>query len=283
TDFGVCYKFNGDAHNRLNVVRSGARSGLSVMLNIEQYEYMIGPDHESGVKLLLHDPREIPQVRDLGFAVSPGSHVLVGVKKQLIENLEAPYGTCLVSRVFRSIICFCMSACLSRCISNDVFSRCGCRDLHMLPPTKYKDRHFNAKIPLFTNTQPDFSHWITLVYDIHDGLSAFFDLSDNLSSSRLILKLQICSKAEMEAERHQNEKSIHAETENFIKLDIFYKELSYEHIQQQVSFQSLSLFSEIGGFLGLLLGASVLTMLEFIDFFIMLISGYAGKFRQKSN
>ena len=49
-------------------------------------------------------------------------------------------------------------------------------------------------------------------------------------------------------------------------VDIFYPELSYEEITQNIAFEFLSLLSEIGGFLGLLLGASVLTVCELIDF-----------------
>ena len=49
-------------------------------------------------------------------------------------------------------------------------------------------------------------------------------------------------------------------------VDIFYQEFSYEEIEQNVAFEFLSLLSEIGGFLGLLLGASVLTVCELIDF-----------------
>ena len=49
-------------------------------------------------------------------------------------------------------------------------------------------------------------------------------------------------------------------------VDIFYEELSYEEIEQNVAFEFLSLLSEIGGFLGLLLGASALTVCELIDF-----------------
>ena len=37
-------------------------------------------------------------------------------------------------------------------------------------------------------------------------------------------------------------------------VDIFYEKLSYEEIEQNVAFEFLSLLSEIGGFLGLLLG-----------------------------
>lgn len=58
--------------------------------------------------------------------------------------------------------------------------------------------------------------------------------------------------------------------ENFIKVDIFYKDLSFEKVSLQVSFELMSLFSEIGGLLGLLLGASILTLLELFDFMVLL-------------
>ncbi len=54
-------------------------------------------------------------------------------------------------------------------------------------------------------------------------------------------------------------------------MDIFYEELSYEIIEQNISFEFLSLLGEIGGFLGLLLGASVLTACELVDFLILMI------------
>ena len=49
-------------------------------------------------------------------------------------------------------------------------------------------------------------------------------------------------------------------------MDIFYQDLNYQKIEQNIAFEFLSLLSEIGGFLGLLLGASVLTVCELVDF-----------------
>ena len=51
-----------------------------------------------------------------------------------------------------------------------------------------------------------------------------------------------------------------------MQVDIFYQEISYEEIEQNIAFEFLSLLSEIGGFLGLLLGASVLTVCELVDY-----------------
>ncbi len=58
--------------------------------------------------------------------------------------------------------------------------------------------------------------------------------------------------------------------DNFLHVDIYYKELGFESIQQFPAFETLSWLSEIGGFLGLLLGASVLTLFELIDYLILL-------------
>ena len=40
---------------------------------------MDGPMSGSGVMVLLHDPMVLPQMRDLAYAISPGSHTLLPV------------------------------------------------------------------------------------------------------------------------------------------------------------------------------------------------------------
>ena len=60
--------------------------------------------------------------------------------------------------------------------------------------------------------------------------------------------------------------------DNFLNLNIFYKQLAVEEIIQHPAFELLSLFSEVGGSLGLLVGASVLSICEIIDFIIVTIS-----------
>ena len=34
----------------------------------------------------LHDQLEAPQIQELGFAVAPGTHTLVGIKKVQVNN-----------------------------------------------------------------------------------------------------------------------------------------------------------------------------------------------------
>ena len=41
---------------------------------------MPGPHDAAGVKMLIHDHKDIPMVHALGQAISPGSRVFVGMK-----------------------------------------------------------------------------------------------------------------------------------------------------------------------------------------------------------
>lgn len=65
---------------------AGSRFGLTVTFNIEQYEYMLGPQSDAGIKVFLHAIDELAEVRDLGFAISPGSHALVGIRLNTVSS-----------------------------------------------------------------------------------------------------------------------------------------------------------------------------------------------------
>ena len=59
---------------------TGSEGGLRLQLNIEQYEYMKGPNPGAGLKLQIHNQEDVPMVKDHGIAVPPGSHGFVAVK-----------------------------------------------------------------------------------------------------------------------------------------------------------------------------------------------------------
>ncbi|XP_046582494.1 acid-sensing ion channel 1-like [Haliotis rubra] len=52
---------------------------------------------------------------------------------------------------------------------------------------------------------------------------------------------------------------------NLAILEMYLSSMTYEHIEKQVGYEILDLFCDIGGALGLLLGASLLTVLEVFD------------------
>ena len=66
---------------------TGAEEGLSLMLNVEQYEYMPGPHDAAGVKILLHDRNEFPKVHALGQALSAGVHSFMAIKLVSVSTI----------------------------------------------------------------------------------------------------------------------------------------------------------------------------------------------------
>ena len=52
TDMGICYTFNGDIDNVKDVDETA--SALSLILNVEQYEHMRGPQNDAGIKVHVH-------------------------------------------------------------------------------------------------------------------------------------------------------------------------------------------------------------------------------------
>ena len=56
-----------------------------------------------------------------------------------------------------------------------------------------------------------------------------------------------------------------------MQVDLYYEDLQFQVVEEQKAFVIGSLFSEVGGFLGLLLGASIITVCELIDYLILIV------------
>ena len=95
TDLGLCYTFNpgpkylvgGGKQRILTVTQPGNGFGLSVRLDAQTRDYILMPTHRfsSGWKVFVHDQNELPLAKDYGFAVSPGTHTLVGLEKRKVD------------------------------------------------------------------------------------------------------------------------------------------------------------------------------------------------------
>ncbi|CAD5123941.1 DgyrCDS12248 [Dimorphilus gyrociliatus] len=132
TDHGVCFTFNKAKSAAVRYINStGARRGLSVKVNLEQYEYMKGPNNAAGLKILVHDQDEVPLVRELGQAIPPSSRALVGLKITQVNNLKYPYGKCNDSEYLRFYKSYSIPACKVECKLKHVVEDCKCREAYM--------------------------------------------------------------------------------------------------------------------------------------------------------
>ena len=129
TDHGLCYTFSPNS-SEMAISAPGIDSGLKLMLNIEQYEYMNGPHDSAGVKILLHDPRQTPLVGSLGQAVSNGVSAFAAINLLMIEYQSPPYGDC-GSKPLNHTTFYTAEECFLDCMTAVVTEKCGCRDIYM--------------------------------------------------------------------------------------------------------------------------------------------------------
>ncbi|XP_064609113.1 acid-sensing ion channel 4-A-like [Liolophura sinensis] len=81
TDAGHCYTFNGaNKDGGLRTALRGKNGGLTLELNVEQYEYSYSRTNTAGVYLLIHDQSEIPNlVLNRALAVTSGYHTSISL------------------------------------------------------------------------------------------------------------------------------------------------------------------------------------------------------------
>lgn len=70
----------------LRFIFTGSDNGLNLLLNVEQYEYMPGPNDAAGVKVLTHVKDDHPRVRELGIAVPTGTQAFIGLQVIMVSD-----------------------------------------------------------------------------------------------------------------------------------------------------------------------------------------------------
>lgn len=97
TVYGNCWTFNGgDRGQVLQTTKTGRGAGLSLYLNVEEYDYLNNDDAtDAGLKLLPHDQGTPPMIDELGLGIQPGNHYFMSVRRGRVSKL-IPSGTARV-------------------------------------------------------------------------------------------------------------------------------------------------------------------------------------------
>ncbi|XP_077984582.1 acid-sensing ion channel 2-like [Glandiceps talaboti] len=260
TDFGVCYTFN-DQTPPLKVWQSGTSSGLFLRLNVEQYEYTNNENTGAGFRILVHPQGQSPMVRQLGFAASPGYETLVSMRYTKLSSLPAPFPSKCSSQKLKYYDTYSRTACIAECLSDEVVKECGCRKVTQPGIVETCDPRGQVECvePMLKNLS---------------RLGKFCDCPTPCDQSVFETKVSstywpsdyILQQLEEEFNLTNAESFVR---KNFLDLWFYFEELSFEEVDQVESYSSSSLQSDIGGFLGLFLGASLITVSEFLDFILV--------------
>ncbi|XP_053740324.1 acid-sensing ion channel 1C isoform X1 [Synchiropus splendidus] len=266
TRYGKCYTFNSglDGNPLLTTLKGGTGNGLEIMLDIQQDEYLPvwgetdETSYEAGIKVQIHSQDEPPFIDQLGFGVAPGFQTFVSCQQQLLQYLPPPWGDCkstpIDSEYFST---YSITACRIDCETRYLLENCNCRMVHMpgsstvCTPEQYKD---------CADPALDF-----LVEKDNDYCVCQTPCNMTRYGKELSM-VKIPSKASAKYLAKKFNKSEQYIGENILVLDIFFEALNYEKIEQKKAYEIAGLLGDIGGQMGLFIGASVLTILEIFDY-----------------
>jgi len=226
----------------------------------------------SGEEVLVHDPNVLPDVSEMGFLVSPGMEAHVAVKKTVLKRLPEPYAKppnlCEDSHQtgYRNPLQFfseySLSACRRECRINHELSECGCSS------------HINGGENVTICSFKDFLKCALPARGLYDADPSMQVACDCLPECEESVFDVSVSSAVMPHDlmRERLVRAINVPQvnitnidKNIISLKIFFGEMRYTHIEQEPRYTTTSLFGELGGQMGLCLGASVLTLAELLQ------------------
>ncbi|MEE6461170.1 hypothetical protein FKM82_001217 [Ascaphus truei] len=266
TEYGNCFTFN---HNNVlaNKKISTSGRGLSLLFDIKQSEFTDDPSLgfvDAGITYVIHSPKLYPRFDGLGLHSPAGMHAHAAIRhfKTIIQ--EYPWGECNPTLKLKYHEVYGTYGCLQECKSRYIQEECGC--LPFLLPGNGKEcdlqRFYNCVSPAlykiekcelctvgtYNSTCPvpceETDYPATISYSTFPSEKAAGFLSMKLGKSAAYLR--VCRQC----------------------IDIKYHELNYKITKQQKALTATVLLSDIGGQLGLFCGASMITLIEVLEYLI---------------
>ncbi|KAI8481463.1 hypothetical protein Bbelb_408370 [Branchiostoma belcheri] len=302
--YGNCYTFNADADNQLKQTTEGAHgNGFTAFVDIKEDKYtesfLVGGNAEVGLKLLVHDPREPPMMDTQGIALAPGNHAFIAIKQILsdywtvpddltssslrpslsftiacssslhpYENHVPPWGVCKDLQL-EYYDTYTLNGCYLECRSKHVVRNCSCRPYDLPGTAPSCDPR-----TMFTCVRAVLAQVITgdLKCDCpvpcrmtSYSTSLSFAGFPNKHTRNYLAPLLGMEPGYM--------------ADNGVVFSVFYEKLNYQKIRQLKAMDEGQLSSNIGGMMGLFLGASVLSLLEVCEYLLKRLLGFLGRTR----
>jgi len=265
----VCFTFNSGKNGMrvLNTTNTGEQKGLRLLIDVQHYDYYYDVE-SAGFRVILHDQAETP-VKMQGYAVSPGFTTYMELRKRQVTNLPHPYRTNCGMPKLRFFDSYSKSKCFLDKLTRYVVKQCQCRDWFM----------------------PGGDEGIP-VCDFAASKSCMWPAWEHFQDNKLDKCPVACESVEFSAQlsyasypantyadllaKNRNMTGTVVENrqylrDNLLELRIYYESLTFSDVKQVPSYDLYSLLGDVGGQIGLFLGASLLTLVEYLDLCAMVL------------
>ena len=279
--------------------KTGHEFGLKLTLFLDYAEYIGLFAPNVGARVLVHDPRVLPDLQSESFSVAAGETTFIAVKKEVVERKGGYYDNCtktwpkslkLSEETQKKWPVYTQESCLKVCLTNNLALECECTDSY---ETDYStDSNINNNSWYYCrNTNRKESECRKGIYNAfrHHNLTcdcppACYTSEFLLTQSRSpwpsknyspyfaskMLKSnsnRVVSYMRSLITTNNSEKAMQESfKENFVRLEIFYEALNFRKISESAAYDLSSLVSDFGGNIGLWLGWSIFALFELVEF-----------------
>ncbi|XP_038523535.1 epithelial sodium channel subunit beta [Canis lupus baileyi] len=298
-DYGNCYIFNwGMTEKALPSANPGAEFGLKLILDIGQEDYVPFLTSTAGARLMLHEQRSYPFIKDEGIYAMSGTETSIGVLVDRLERKGEPYSQCTVNGSdvpVRNLYSdynttYSIQACIRSCFQDHMIQNCSCA--HYLYPLPRGERYCNNRE--FPDWAYCYSHLRMSVAQRETCINMCKESCNDTQYKMTISMADWPSEASedwifhvLSQERDQST-NITLSRKGVVKLNIYFQEFNYRTIEESAANNIVWLLSNLGGQFGFWMGGSVLCLIEFgeilIDFVwitIIKLVAFAKSLRQK--
>ncbi|CAD5228066.1 unnamed protein product [Bursaphelenchus okinawaensis] len=255
---GNCFTFNNAGE--MNATRAGPIYGLRVIAKTNVSEYLLTSD-TAGMSILIHDQDEFPFPDIFGYTIQIGTATSIGVTYTEISRLGSPYGECTDTKPSDYLydLQYSTEGCQRSTYQADMVKNCGCYDPAYPQP--------NGTSTMCTISS-DYSCWNTQSNDTisdssctqpcHEGSYEVTVSAAKWPSASLTMI------GECQEGQYPNQTCLEMYSQNGALIEVYYEKLNYETMAESAAYTFSTLLSNFGGQIGLWLGMSVISVVEFL-------------------
>ncbi|NXL78851.1 SCNNB protein, partial [Leptocoma aspasia] len=278
-DHGNCYIFNwGMDEEALNSSNPGAEFGLKLILDISQQDYIPYLSSAAGARLMLHQQKSFPFLKDQGIYAMAGTETSIGVVVDELERMGYPYSDCTmngsdvpVKNLYSQYnTSYSIQACLRSCFQNHMVEICGCG-------------HYMFPLPEGVNycNNEDNPGWAYCYSSLRSSIKQRQICIDSCKETCNDTQYKMTiSMADWPSEASEDwifhilsyerdmSTNVTLDRNGIIKLNIYFQEYNYRTISESAATTIVWLLSSLGGQFGFWMGGSVLCLIEFGEIII---------------
>ncbi|XP_077865926.1 uncharacterized protein LOC102805083 [Saccoglossus kowalevskii] len=272
--YGNCFTFNHGFDTKIRqATKSGADYGLKLTLFTEQNEYISLFGQQSGVRVVIHNPSTKPFPEDEGVYVKPGAVTAVSIKQNEWTRKGPPFGNCSTHFPESDVkYNYSSLACQKQCLQDYLFSKCGCVDT--LSDDKPRCSVLNKTQDACKQLMNYFYREAMLSCDCQLPCREFSfskTISQALWPSTTYLP-HLLNSIHATNRKTWVIRDKESAREDLVRLEVYFEDLNIQLVSEEEAYPVSQLLSDTGGSLGLWVGLSFITVIEFTEFLFAMCS-----------